>query len=106
MSKAVTGLAELGGAVAMGAAAFFDPALIASPAFDKIWAGLIIAGVSSELGALGDALTANRGMGITTRQSNAYRTVVYGERQVPGSLVYASTTASDHKTYNQSIGLC
>lgn len=89
----------------MGGAAFFDPALLASPLFLKAMTGLIISGISSEIGALADALTSNRGASITTRQSNAFRTIVYGERQVPGSLVYSSTTASNHRTYNQAIAL-
>ncbi len=105
MSKAIQGIASFAGAAALGAAAFFDPALVASPLFDKLMAGLVLSGISAEAGAIADALTSNRGQGITTQQSNAYRTIVYGERQVPGSFAYLSTTASDHKTYNSVIGL-
>lgn len=105
MSQAIKGVAELGGAVALGAIAFVNPAIIANPLFAKAFTGLILAGISSEVGALADAITSSRGAAITTRQSNAFRTIIYGERQVGGSLVYSSTTASNHRTYNQAIAL-
>src|SRR5579875_333514 len=105
MSKAVTGLAEIGGAVALGVAAMYDPALVASPLWQKAVVSLAVAGVGSEIGALADALTTNRGQGVTTRQSAAYRPIVYGTRQVPGVMVYASTTGSKYDQYNMVIVL-
>lgn len=105
MSKAVQGLAMLGGAVALGAAAFFDPALVASPLWEKAMVSLVVGGIGEEVGALADALTQNRGQGITTRQSAAYRGIVYGTRQVPGVMVYASTAGSEKDQYNMVIVL-
>ena len=72
------------GAVGMGVAAFMDPALLASPLFDKVWAGLVIGGVSMEAGAIAGALTQNRGMGITTRQPASQRQIIYGMQRVGG----------------------
>src|ERR1700744_120965 len=77
MSKAVEGAAMLAGAVGMGVAAFLDPALLATVWFDKVWASLIVGGISMEASAIGSALTQNRGMSITHRQPASLRTVVY-----------------------------
>lgn len=102
MSKALAGAAELVGAVGMGVAAAFDPALIASPWFDKIWAGLILSGIGNVAGAIGDTITGNRSMQITTRQPAAPRTIVYGTQMVGGTLVFESFTGHQ---WNQVIVL-
>lgn len=103
MSKAVEGAAMLAGAVGMGVAAFLDPALLATPLFDKVWASLIIGGISMEASAIAGALTQNRGMGITHRQPASLRQVVYGEQRVGGVIIYRSTTGSKHDQYNYVI---
>lgn len=103
MSKAIQGAAMLAGAVGMGVLAFLDPALVASPLYDKIWASLIIGGISMEASALAGALTQNRGMGITTRQAAALRQIIYGEQRVGGVAIYQSTTGSHHDQYNYII---
>ncbi|RZU39322.1 fibronectin type III domain-containing protein [Edaphobacter modestus] len=103
MSKAVMGAAELAGAAGLGVAAFFDPALIASPIFDKLMATLVIGGISMEAGAIASALTTNRGMAITTRQPAANRAVIYGEQRVGGVMIYRSTTGSHHDQMNYVI---
>jgi hypothetical protein len=103
MSKAIQGAAMLGGALAMGVAAFFDPALIASPLFDKVMLGLVMGGISMEAGAIAEALTSNRGMNITTRSTAAARQVIYGEQRVGGIEVYRSTTGSHHDQFNYVI---
>lgn len=105
MSKAIQGAAMLAGAVGMGIAAFYDPALIASPLFDKVWASLVIGGISMEASAIAGALTQNRGMGITTRQAAALRQIIYGEQRVGGVSLYQSTTGSHHDQYNFIIVL-
>ncbi len=105
MSKAIQGAALLGAAVGMGALAFFNPALLASPAFDKLWAGLILSGISMEAGAIAGALTANRGQNISTRQPSANRQVIYGVQRVGGVIIYRSTTGSHHDQYNFVIVL-
>ncbi|SEB40561.1 hypothetical protein SAMN05443244_0317 [Terriglobus roseus] len=103
MSKAITGLAMIGGAIAMGAAAFLDPALIASPVYDKIMAELAIQGIAMEAGAIADALMSNRGENITTRQPAANRQMILGMQRVGGTLIYSSTTGSHHDQYNKVI---
>ena len=105
MGKAIEGAAMLGAAVGMGALAFFNPALLASPIFDKVWASLIIGGISMEAGAIAQALTQNRGTNITTRQPASFRQVIYGTQRVGGVLVYASTTGSHKDQYNRIIVL-
>lgn len=105
MSKAITGAAMLAGAVGMGVAAFLDPALIASPWFDKLMGDLVVQGVAMEAGAIADALTQNRGMGITTRQPASFRQIIRGEQRVGGVTVYMSTTGSKHDQYNFIIVL-
>ena len=105
MSQAIKGAAMLAGAVGMGVAAFFDPALIASPFFDKMMASLVIGGISMEAGALASSLMTHRGVGITTRQTAAYRQIIYGEQRVPGVIIYESTTGSHHDQYNYIIVL-
>jgi hypothetical protein len=103
LGKALQGAAELGGAVALGVGAFLDPALLASPLYEKAMWGLALGGVSSIAGAVADALVANRGTNITTRQPAANRQIVYGEQRVGGVMVYASTTGSHKDQYNKVI---
>ncbi len=105
MSKAIEGAAFLAGAVGMGVAAFMDPALIASPLFDKLWATMVIGGISMEAGAIAGALTSNRGMGITTRQTASFRQIIYGEQRIGGVEIYRSTTGSHHDQFNYIIVL-
>jgi hypothetical protein len=101
MGKALEGIAVLGAAVGMGVAAFLDPALVASPLFDKIMEDLVVTGISMEAGAIASALASNRGAGITVRQPAAYRQVIYGEMRVGGVLVYISSTGSGPGILNQ-----
>ncbi|GGA79543.1 hypothetical protein GCM10011507_33470 [Edaphobacter acidisoli] len=105
MSKAIEGAAMLAGAVGMGAAAFFDPALVGSPYYDKLMASLAIGGISMEAGAIASALLSNRGQNITTRQPAAYRQIIRGTQRVGGVTVYQSTTGSSHDQYNFIIVL-
>jgi hypothetical protein len=102
MSKAVAGAAEIAAGVAMFAMAPSTLGLSAA-AFAALQSSLIIGGVSMEMGAIADALTQNRGMGITTRQPAAYRQVIYGEQRVPGIIVYQSTTGSHLDQWNYVI---
>lgn len=105
MPKAIQGAAMLAGAVGMGIAAFEDPALLASPTFDKVWDSLILGGVAMEAGAIASALTSNRGMEITTRQPAANRQIIYGQQRVGGVMVYNSTTGSSRDQMNFVIVL-
>ncbi len=105
MSKAITGIVELGAAIGMGAFLLVQPELVANPFYMKAMFALGMAGVSSEIGALADALTANRGQNITTRQPAAFRQIVYGTQRVGGTMVYQSTTGSSHDQYNMVIVL-
>jgi hypothetical protein len=106
MSKAIAGIAELGAAAALqfipGAGTVLSAMMLAKSA---IVGSLVIAGIGSEAGAIADALSQNRGQGITTRQPAAYRGIVYGTRQVPGVMVYQSTTGSSYDQYNMVIVL-
>ena len=95
----------LAGAFAMGVAAFYDPALIANPYYDKIMGELAVGGIAMEAGAIADALTNNRGVNITTRQAAANRPIIYGVQRVGGVIVYLSTTGSHHNQYNYVIVL-
>jgi hypothetical protein len=105
MSQAIKGAAMLAGAVGMGVAAFLDPALIASPMFDKLLIGLVVGGISMEAGALASSLMTHRGVGITTRQTAAYRQRIRGEQRVPGVILYESTTGGHHDQFNYIIVL-
>lgn len=103
MSKAIQGAAELAGAVAMGAAAFVTGgAALAIPGYAQAMGMLVIAGISSEIGAIAQALTTNRGVQVTDRRPASNRTVVYGTQMVGGTLVYESVTGHQ---YNQIIVL-
>jgi hypothetical protein len=97
MSKAIQGAALLAGAVGMGVAAFLDPALVASPLYDKIWAQLVIQGTAMEAGAIADALTQQRGSNVTIRQPAGNRQIILGMQRVGGVLVYATTTGGNHR---------
>jgi len=106
MSKAVWGAAE----IAAGLAVEFVPGagqvagfLLLSKA--ALATSLLIGGASMEAGAIADALTQNRGMGVTTRQPAAYRQVIYGEQRVGGVIVYQSTTGSHLDQWNYVIVL-
>ncbi len=105
MSKAIEGAVMLAGAVGLGALAFFNPALVANPWFDKSLGALVVGGIGLEIGAVADALTSNRGMNITTRQQAGPRQIIYGCQRVGGTLVYESTTGSHYDQYNQVIAL-
>src|SRR5579875_1679752 len=109
MSKAIVGAAELGGAVAIGGLEFLMASsgvgAAAFPLLNKAMFALAAAGIATEAGAIADALTQNRGMGITTRQPAAYRQIVVGEQRVPGIIIYQSTTGSKHDQYNFVIVL-
>jgi hypothetical protein len=108
MSKAIQGAAELTAAVGFFAAAALIPgagAIIGSVVLDDVMASIGIAGVASEAGAISDALTQNRGMGITTRQPAGFRQIIYGTQRVPGIIIYQSTTGSHYDQYNYVIVL-
>jgi len=73
--------------------------------FDKLWASLILGGISMEAGAIAGALTSNRGSNITIRQPASFRQITYGEQRIGGNLVYPSTTGGHHDQYNKIIVL-
>ena len=111
MSKAIEGAALLAGAIGatilsaggasvtlVGAMAFFE-----GSALGATIAAVGLAGVAMEAGAIADALTANRGMNITTRQPAAARQIIYGQQRVGGVNVYQSTTGSKKDQYNYVI---
>ncbi len=111
MSKAVVGAVEIGAAVGLAAvtggvggilalATLQGGGLLSSAAL-----GLAMSGVSMEAGAIADALTQNRGMGITTRQPASFRQIIYGTQRVGGVIVYRSTTGSHFDQYNYVIVL-
>lgn len=107
MSKAIQGAVSLAGAVAIGVTEFAlastGVGLAALPALTKAMTALAIQGVSMEVGAIGDALSSNRSMGITTRTPAAYRQIIYGERQVGGQIIFRSSTGSSKSNYNTVI---
>ncbi len=106
MGKAVKYVSDFAIAGGMIGATLLFPALEDSPLWDKLMVGAVLSGIGAAIGDLATDLAGSPGTSITTRQSNAFRTIVYGERQIPGNLVYSSTTANDHRTYNQAIALC
>lgn len=95
----------LAGAAGLFALDFFTAGigLFATPLLASMWFGMVGSGLSMEAGAIADALTQNRGMGITTRQPAAFRQIIYGEQRVGGILVYTSTTGSSYDQYNMVI---
>ena len=105
MGKAITGAVEIVGAIGMGAALFFDPALAFVPGYVQgMWA-LGMAGIASEAGAIAEALSSNRSNDITIRQPASPRGLVYGIRRVGGVLIYNRTTGSKSSYLNQVIVL-
>lgn len=109
MSKAVEGAALLGaaglGLAAMTFATGGLGAIANTMMFLHLVEGLALSGASMEAGAIADALTTNRGMNITTRQSAAFRQVIYGQQRVGGVEIYRSTTGSQHDQFNYVIVL-
>jgi hypothetical protein len=107
MSRAVTGAVELAGAAIGLAAITFATgglgAFVNTPIFMEMVAGLALTGATMEAGAIASALTANRGMNITTRQAAANRQITYGQQRVGGVQIYTSTTGSSHDQYNYVI---
>lgn len=95
----------LAGAVGMGAILALNPELLGTFWYEKVMASLVIGGISMEASAIAQALTQNRGMGITTRQAAALRQIIYGEQRVGGVVIYQSTTGSEHDQYNYIIVL-
>src|SRR5580698_8103724 len=109
MSKAVTGAVELAGAAVGLAAITFATgglgALVNTEIFANLVEGLALTGATMEAGAIASALTANRGMNITTRQAAANRQITYGQQRVGGVIIYNSTTGSSHDQWNAIIVL-
>jgi len=100
MSKAVAAAAELAGAAGLGAIAFLNPSILATPGYIKAMAALSLGGVSSVASVVADALTGNRGVQITDRRPAANRNIVYGTQMIGGNLIYESVTGHQ---YNQVI---
>ncbi|QMV19702.1 hypothetical protein GOB94_14120 [Granulicella sp. 5B5] len=105
MPKAIQGAAMLGGALAMGTAAFFDPTLIANPVYDELMFSLAVGGIGMEAAAIAGALMTNPGMNITTRSPASPRQFIYGMQRVGGVAIYRSTTGSTHNQYNYVIAI-
>lgn len=99
----------LGGAVLDGAAMFLMAStgvgIAALPFMATLMGTLVAGGIAMEAGAIAGALTANRGMDITTRQAAAARQIIYGMQRVGGVMVYQSTTGSSLNQYNMVIVL-
>jgi hypothetical protein len=105
MSKAIEGAAMIGGAAILGGLMLFPgtAAFFNNPIFYKALEGLALGGISMEAGSIASALTSNRGMNITTRQSAAARQIIYGTQRVGGVMIYKSTTGSKHDQMNYVI---
>jgi hypothetical protein len=107
MSKAIEGAALLGGAIAVGAAEFLMASsgvgTAALPWMTKLMLTMAMQGVAMEAGAIASALTSNRGMNITTRQSASARQIIYGMQRVGGVIIYKSTTGSHKDQLNYVI---
>lgn len=102
--KAIVGAALIAGAVALDI--FSGGTASALTGLEMAALGSIFSmGVSMEVGAIADALTANRGMNITTRQAAACRQIIYGTQRVGGVNVYRSTTGSHKDQFNFVIVL-
>lgn len=94
----------IGAAVGFFAAAAFIPGagfLVGSLLVDEMVAGIGLAGIGMEAGAVADALTSNRGESITIRQPAAPRQYVYGTQRIGGNLIFASTTGSEKDQLNR-----
>jgi hypothetical protein len=104
MPKAIEGAAMLAGAVATGVAEFAlastGVGAAALPFLTDAMYSLAAGGVAMEAGAIASALTANRGMNITTRQPAAARQIIYGIQRVGCVTVYQSTTGGSRNQYN------
>ena len=113
MGKAILGAALLVGAAVVtgGAAGVLGATLegVLAPLVTSQVMGLLAAvalqGAAMEAGVIADALTSNRGTNITTRQQAGFRQIGYGSQRIGGILVYESTTASNHRTFNQVIAV-
>jgi hypothetical protein len=109
MGKAVMGAVEIGAVAGLDIAAGLvgGPlgAFIVNSTTQTLLGGILASGVAMEAGAIADALTQNRGMGITTRQPAAFRQIIYGEQRVGGVIIYQSTTGGKHDQYNFVIVL-
>jgi hypothetical protein len=107
MSKAIQGLAMIGGAVALGATAFLlastGVGFAALPYLIGAAFSIGTGGIAMEAGAIAQALSTNRGANITIRQPAAYRQIVYGTQRVGGTMIYLSTTGSKHDQVNYII---
>lgn len=97
MAKAITGVAELAGAAALGVGAFLTGgAALAIPGYAQAMTTLVISGIASEAGAIADALTSNRGMQIAKRQPASNRGIIYGTQMVGGTVVHLSTSGHQY----------
>lgn len=109
MSKAIVGAVEIGGAIGMGAVAFFDPAVLANPMYTKAMYMLAAQGIATEAGAIASSLTNNRGMNVTTRTPAGNRQIIRGQQRVGGQIVYRSTTGTGgsggNYVYNYIVAL-
>ena len=101
-NKAIEGAALLAGAAVLSAVVLpAGSALI--PYAVGLELSLAAQGVAMEAGAIAEALTANRGMNITTRQPAANRQIIYGMQRVGGVEIYKSTTGSHKDQLNYVI---
>ena len=102
MSKAIAGAAMIAADLAIGAALFLQPELLAVFAagpmgitlLNGVIMGLFAGGVSMEAGALAQALTSNRGENITVRTPAGLRQIIYGQQRIGGNVIYMSTTGA------------
>lgn len=95
MAKAVLGAAEIAGGVALMATGVGGP----------LGAMLLSSGITTEAGAIAQALGSKAGLATTTRSPASYRQIIRGEQRVPGVIVYSSTTGSSKRQYNLVIVL-
>lgn len=109
MSKAVEGAAILGAAAIGYTASLFATgglgAIANTALFIQIIEAVAVAGLSTEAGAIAQALTPGVPQAITSRQAASPRQIVYGQQRVPGVVVYQNTTGSSHDQYNYIIVL-
>ena len=109
MSKAIAGAAILGAAGLGYAASLFATgglgAIANTALFIHILEAVAVAGLSSEAGAVAQALSPGVPMAITSRQAASPRQIVYGQQRVSGVVVYQNTTGSSHDQYNYIIVL-
>src|ERR1700728_2772412 len=107
MAKAIVGAVLLAGAgIALGVMTgglSFAGLMALTNVEAQILGSIAVAGVGMEAGAIASALTANRGMNITTRQTAANRQIIYGQQRVGGVIIYKSTTGSHKDQLNYVI---